>query len=102
MMMIIRMIVAIYSILTTIAVGQEIYQNGFHWVYLLYFISSLLILWAVKSTTVNLNLLAMGLVLLIGTAILTGILFNILDLTHIIIRCVFSLVIWLVLFWIQK
>lgn len=94
-MIIVKVIIALYSILTIVATIADIKENTFNLLHPLYFLCCIILLIATYKN--NPVLLAIGLVGLMGSALLTGIIANNTHLSHHIIRFVISSIL-LVLF----
>ena len=92
-MIIIKIIIAIYSALTLLAIGEEMKAGKSSPLLLVYIPFVVAMLWVIFSKNVNINLLAIGLFGLIAAAIFTGIKTDTFDIKHIAVRSMLSIAI---------
>ena len=89
-----RAFIALYAILTLIAVIVEMKEIGFQSIHLLYFIGAILL---ISATVTNLPwLVYLSLVLMIPLVIFTGYIVGNLQLSHIIIRILITVLLSLI------
>ena len=89
-----RAFIALYAILTLIAVIAEMKEIGFQSIHLLYFIGAILL---ISATVTNLPwLVYLSLVLMIPLVIFTGYIVGNLQLSHIIIRILITVLLSLI------
>ena len=89
-----RVFIALYAILTLIAVIAEMKEIGFQSIHLLYFIGAILL---ISATVTNLPwLVYLSLVLMIPLVIFTGYIVGNLQLSHIIIRILITVLLSLI------
>ena len=89
-----RAFIALYAILTLIAVITEMKEIGFQSIHLLYFIGAILL---ISATVTNLPwLVYLSLVLMIPLVIFTGYIVGNLQLSHIIIRILITVLLSLI------
>ena len=89
-----RAFIALYAILTLIAVIGEMKEIGFQSIHLLYFIGAILL---ISATVTNLPwLVYLSLVLMIPLVIFTGYIVGNLQLSHIIIRILITVLLSLI------
>ena len=89
-----RAFIALYAILTLIAVIVEMEEIGFQSIHLLYFIGAILL---ISATVTNLPwLVYLSLVLMIPLVIFTGYIVGNLQLSHIIIRILITVLLSLI------
>lgn len=89
-----RAFIALYAILTLIAVIAEMKEIGFQSIHLLYFIGAILL---ISATVTNLSwLVYLSLVLMIPLVIFTGYIVGNLQLSHIIIRILITVLLSLI------
>ena len=89
-----RAFIALYAILTLIAVIVEMKEIGFQSIHLLYFIGAILL---ISATVTNLSwLVYLSLVLMIPLVIFTGYIVGNLQLSHIIIRILITVLLSLI------
>ena len=89
-----RVFIALYAILTLIAVIAEMKEIGFQSIHLLYFIGAILL---ISATVKNLPwLVYLSLVLMIPLVIFTGYIVGNLQLSHIIIRILITVLLSLI------
>ena len=89
-----RAFIALYAILTIIAVIAEMKEIGFQSIHLLYFIGAILL---ISATVTNLPwLVYLSLVLMIPLVIFTGYIVGNLQLSHIIIRILITVLLSLI------
>ena len=89
-----RAFIALYAILTLIAVIAEMKEIGFQSIHLLYFIGAILL---ISATVTNLPwLVYLSLVLMIPLVIFTGYIVGNLQLSHIVIRILITVLLSLI------
>ena len=91
-MIVLRIIIAIYGLLTFLAIGEQVNADGFKIYHLLYIVFSTFLFLYVYNPNWKIYLL-LGMISLIITAITTGYLTHTLDWVHILIRTIITVVI---------
>lgn len=94
-MIILRVFTFLYGALTLLAIAEQGIANQFHWTHLLYPIFSLALMY-VAIRTQPVEVLYVGLIGLLLTAVIGGLLTNTFQWSHIIVRLVLSIIIIIV------
>lgn len=91
-MIILKIFIFIYGLLTIVATISDFNHNGFNWLQVLYISASLLLIYTAFTTT-NLTLLVIGLAGLMVAAFLTGLFAHDFHWSHHIIRLLVSIMV---------
>lgn len=95
-MLFLRIFVFAYGTLTLLAIGEQAFAGEFHWTHILYPIFSLCLMYiAIRPYPVE--VLYVGLIGLLATAVIGGLLTNTFQWSHIAVRLILSIA--MLFFW---